>query len=161
MPQPSNSIHRWPCSCGRSAVARALAAAKNATDLHVGARLGERKERRIETRLDARSKQRFHGVVERALQVAKRDVRVDRKPFDLMKGGRMCSVERIVAVNFSGTHDAQPAVSSSAWCESAPETCACAAAGGRAAVSSLAGDEQRIRVSRAGWFGGKFNASKL
>src|SRR5713226_1551225 len=90
----------------RSAVAHALAIAENATDLHVGARLGKRKERRIEARLHARSEQRFHGVVERALQIAARDVGIDCQTFNLVKDGRVRRVGRVVTVNFSRTHHA-------------------------------------------------------
>src|SRR3984885_12805282 len=50
-----------------SAVADTLAVTENAADLQLRARLGERKERRIKPRLDARSKHRFHCMVERAL----------------------------------------------------------------------------------------------
>src|SRR6266404_601469 len=41
----------------RTTVAYSLAVTENATDLDVGARLGKREERRIETRLHARSEQ--------------------------------------------------------------------------------------------------------
>src|SRR6516162_6478825 len=60
------------------ALAAAVAAAEDAAYLHVGAGLGERKERRVEARFYRRAEQRLHGVVERALQVAEGDVGVDR-----------------------------------------------------------------------------------
>ena len=113
----------------------AFTIAENATDLHVGAGLGEREERRIKARLHARSKQRFHRVVERALQIAKGNVRVDRQAFHLMKDRRVRRVGRIVAMNLSRTHHAHRRLHLLHACESAPEKCACAAAGGRAAAS--------------------------
>ena len=58
-------------------------------------------------RLHARSEQRLHGVIERALQVAEGNVGIDREPFDLMKHRRMAGVRRIVAMHFPGNHDAQ------------------------------------------------------
>ena len=88
------------------ALAAALASAKDATDLHVGARLGEREERGEEARFDRRTEQRLHGVVERALQIAEGDVGVDAEAFDLMKDGRVRGVGGVVAVHLAGNHDA-------------------------------------------------------
>jgi len=107
MPQPSNSSIRWPCSCGteRRRVCPCRRR-KNATDLQVGAGLGKWEKRRIEARLHARSEKRFHGVVERALQIAERDVAVDRQPFDLMEDGRVRGVGCVVAVQLARTHHA-------------------------------------------------------
>ena len=119
----------------RATVAISVATAENATDLHIGAGLGEREERRIEARLHARSEQRFHGVIERALQIAERDVRIDRQPFDLMKDRGVRGIGRVVAMNFSRDKPRAPAASSSPWCESAPAKYACAAADDRAAAS--------------------------
>src|SRR5579863_3048416 len=57
--------------------ALAAAAADEARNIQFRAGLGERKERRPEMRLHARTKQRFHRVIERALEIAKSDVGVD------------------------------------------------------------------------------------
>jgi len=57
-------------------------------------------------RFDGRSEERFHGVIERALEVAEGDVGVDAEAFHLMKDGRVRCVLRVVAVDFAGDHDA-------------------------------------------------------
>src|SRR4051812_30670264 len=51
------------------AFATPLAAAEDAADLDVGAGLSEWEKAGEKARLHVRSKQRFHGVIERALQV--------------------------------------------------------------------------------------------
>src|SRR5262249_9624247 len=63
--------------------AAALAPAERAREIHFGARLGERKERRLKTRAHARAKQRFAHVVERAFQIAERNAGIYRQRFQL------------------------------------------------------------------------------
>ncbi len=45
-------------------------------------------------------------MIERALQIAERNVGINRESFDLMKNRRVGRVGRIVAMNFSWAHDA-------------------------------------------------------
>jgi hypothetical protein len=88
------------------ALAAALASAEDAGDLHVGAGLGEREERWEEAGFDIRTEERFHGVVERALEIREGDVGVDAEAFDLVEDGRVGGVGGVVAVDFAGDDDA-------------------------------------------------------
>src|SRR5258708_18858919 len=87
-----------------SAVANASATAEDAADLYIGTGFSERKKRRIEARLHTRSEERLHGVVERAFQIAERNVRIDGQAFHLMKNWRVRGVGSVVAVDFAGTY---------------------------------------------------------
>src|SRR5580698_6160595 len=91
---------------GLLAFAASIASAEDAADLNVGGWLGEGKERREETCFDGRAEERFHGVVERALEVAEGDVAVDAKSFDLMEDRRVGGVLRVIAVDLAGNDDA-------------------------------------------------------
>src|SRR5579863_9465959 len=88
------------------AATSSTAAADETAHEHFCAWFGEREERRTETRLHARSEKFLHGVVERALQIAERNVGVDRQTLDLMEHGRMAGVRRVVAVNRARNHNA-------------------------------------------------------
>ena len=56
--------------------------------------------------LHRRPEQRLHRVIERAFQIAKRDVGVHCQSLDLMKHGRVTSIRRIVAMHLPWNHDA-------------------------------------------------------
>ena len=83
-----------------------LAAALEATDLHVSAGFGEGKEGRVKARAHARAKHRLHGMIKRAFQVAEGDVGVHRQAFDLMEHRRVRGIGRIVPVDFARDHNA-------------------------------------------------------
>src|SRR5438105_9489423 len=76
-----------PAILGRAEFASA--ATFEAGNLHVRARFSEGKEAGIETRLHAGAEEFFHGVVERALEVAKSDVGVHSETFHLVEDGRV------------------------------------------------------------------------
>ena len=147
MPQPSISIHPLlAVAAGRRA---ALAAAEDAGDLHLGAGLGEGEERRTETRLHARAEQRFHGVVERALQIAERDVGIDRQTLDLVEHRRVRGVGRIVAVHLAGNDDAHRRLQLSMVRICTGEVCVRSSKRSRCGFDSWSGDEQRVlRIAR-------------
>src|SRR5258706_8113776 len=77
--------------------AAAFAAADDAADGDVGAGLGKREERREETGLHAGAEQGFHGVVERAFEIAEGDVAIDGQAFDLVKDRGVAGVSGVAA----------------------------------------------------------------
>ena len=116
----------------------------------------------MEARLHARSEQRLHGVIERALQIAERDVRVDRQAFDLMEYRRVRGVRghRCGALFLGHTMRTGGFIfcmvricTGEVWVRSKRRS--------RCGLESCPAMNIVSWVSRAGWLGGKFNASKL
>ena len=68
MPQPISSTH------GLLAGAAAFAVADDAADRNIGAGLGEGEERREESCLHGGAEEDFHGLIQRAFEVAESDV---------------------------------------------------------------------------------------
>src|SRR5262249_35126112 len=81
------------------------AATAEAGDVDLDARLGEGEEAGPEARLALRSEDRAGELVQRALQVGKRDVRTHGEPLDLMEDRAVGRVERVGAVAAPRHHD--------------------------------------------------------
>ena len=162
MPQPRISIHPV-CLQGRHGIATALAAstADEAGDEHLRAGLGEREERWAEAGLHTRSEQRFHRVIERAFQIAEGDVRVHRQTFDLMEHRRVAGVGRIVAMDFAGNDNANRRLQLLHGANLHGRSVRAQQQSLAPRLRFLIGEKSVSCVSRAGWFGGKFSASKL
>ncbi len=100
-------------------------------------------------------------MVERSLQVAEGDVGIDAEPFELMEDGRVGRVRRVVAVHLAGADDAhrRRRLFHGADLHRRGMGAQQQAVALRRAL--LLAMNSVSWVSRAGWLGGKFSASKL
>ena len=98
-----------PAAALADRVARALdhaaAAAPEARDVHLDARLGEREEVRLQPGLALGAEQRARDLLERAGQVRERDVVADGEPLDLREHRQVGRVDRVAAVDGAGDDD--------------------------------------------------------
>ena len=83
--------------------------------------------------LHARTEQRFHRVVERALEIAESDVRVHRQSFDLVEHRRVRGIGRSLRCTLPGM-TTRTGGAAFPWCGSALAKCACAATDDRVAA---------------------------
>src|ERR1700722_3359680 len=84
----------------------ALAAAEHARRVHFHGRVGERKIAGSQARFYFRPEEFAHEIFDRALEIAKGDVRVDGQAFDLVKHETVRRVGIIASIHFSGHDDA-------------------------------------------------------
>ena len=94
MPAPRISIQPSPLQTRQP-----RAAAQEARDVELDARLGEREVVRAQADLAVGPEERAREVLERALEVRQREAAVDREALDLLEHRRVRRVERVAAVD--------------------------------------------------------------
>ena len=102
-PQPPHSIQPSPRQVRQSVAVDA--AADEADQVDLGARLGEREVRRPEPRRDPVTEHRGGEVVERALEVGHRDALVDGEALDLVEDRAVGGVVLVGAEHPARAHD--------------------------------------------------------
>ena len=107
MPAPKSSIQPAPLHLPQMPpVARARAATEDTGYVEFDRRLGKRKIAGAETCFDACTKKLFNKIFDRAGEIAKGDVGVDREAFDLMKHEGVRGVRIVAPIDFARHNDA-------------------------------------------------------
>ena len=163
MPQPRNSIHPLACRGGSGIALPRLPLPPQMKQLTyisaLGSVNGKNDGRKLVFTLEPNSAfMAWSSVPFRSPKVMFVST---AKPFDLMKHRRVAGIGRIVAMNFSRNHDPQRRLQLLHGANLHRRCVRAQQQRSRCGFDCLIGENSVSCVSRAGWFGGKFSASKL